>query len=313
VGNQDNIILAKFDKDGNPLWTRLLWSNNGMYTSYNSNYGNNLTVVGDKMIWGGVANRWNDDDDDIALVAQLPVDGTGVGSNGNYTYDIIEFNLNRYTTNDTFGDGVLIVNDVTSRLGTRAHTLVSERYGAGQSSGSDSSGYFSGATGPLTLYANLDGKVAHILEEGGGDITGVKEIVFEDGTRQSTSAQDIPQVDKSITNRGDDRYWLRLEDRGRHIVMDESQGVDINIPDYNQVPFPVGTSIVIVTGNASRTVYSYNGNDLMRAAGLDTAAYDWTIPRYSMVTLLKIRQGYNNDGTPNDDCEWMIAGPGLTT
>ena len=314
VGNQDNIILAKFDKDGNPLWKRLLWSNNGMYTSYNSNYGNNLTVVGDKMIWGGVANRWNDDDDDIALVAQLPVDGTGVGSNGNYTYDIIEFNLNRYTTNDTFGGDVLIVRDVAARLGTRAHTLVSERYGAGQSSGGDSSSYFSGATGPLTLYANLDGKVAHVLEEGGGDITGVKEIVFEDGTRQSTSSQDIPQVDVSITNRGDDDYWLRYEDRGKHIFMDDAQGVDIVIPDYEDVPFPVGTTIVIVTDDDSQTVYSDDNNDYMINAGADgDGSYAWIIPRYSMVTLLKIRQGYNSDGTPDNSGTWMIAGPGLTT
>jgi hypothetical protein len=31
-----------------------------------------------------------------------------------------------------------------------------------------------------------------------------------------------------------------------------------------------------------------------------------------MVTLLKIRQGYNNDGTPYNSGTWMIAGPGLT-
>jgi hypothetical protein len=90
-------------------------------------------------------------------------------------------------------------------------------------------------------------------------------------------------------------------------------GRNIVIPDYQSAPFPVGTSIVIVTGANSRTVYSDNNNDFMHAAGLDTARYNWQMPRWSMVTLLKIRQGYNNDGTPNNDCVWMIAGPGLTT
>jgi hypothetical protein len=311
VGYSDQIQLAKFDRDGNTLWQRLLWSNNGMRTSFRDYYGNNLGVAGDKLIWGGVSNAWNDDDDAIALLAQLPIGGTGLGRNGNYTYDMVEVTVDRWETNDTFGGDILIVRDVAARLGVRNHKIVSEPYGLGQYAGGDSSSYFSGASGPMTIYGNLDGKVAHILEEGGGDITGVKEIVFEDGTRQSTSSQDIPQVDISITNRGDDNYWLRLEDRGHHIYMEDVQGVDIYIPDALQVPFPVGTSIVIVTGASSRNIYGNGGNNLMHAAGLNTSSYGWTMPQWSMVTLLKIHQGYNTDGSPTSYSQWMIAGPGL--
>jgi hypothetical protein len=313
VGYNRNIHLAKFDRDGNPLWKRLLWSNNGMYSNYNDWYGNNLAVVGDKFVWGGVSSAWNDDDDGTAVVAQLPVDGTGVGSNGNYYYDEIEISVERWTDNTTFGAGKEIVRDVASRLPSKQLALIEEPYGTGQATGDMEGGYFNGASGPLTVYADLEGKVAHILEEGGADITGVKEIVFEDGSRQSTSSQDIPQVDMSITNRGDDAYYLRLEDRGHHIYMEEgNQGVDIVIPKYEAVPFPVGTSIVIVTGNSSRTVYSDDNEDTMYAAGQNDSSYSWTIPQWSMVTLLKIRQGYNNDGTPYNSGTWMIAGPGLT-
>lgn len=309
VGYSDQVQLAKFDKDGNSLWKRQIWSNNGMQTSYNDYYGNNITVAGDKMIWGGVSQEWNDNDDRIAVVAQLPVDGTGLGRNGNYTYEEIELGVDRWTFNGAFGNGILIVNDVTARLGVRTHTMVNGTYGTDQTTGDN---YFSGASGPMTLYANLDGKVAHVLEEGGADITGVKEIVFEDGTRQSTSAQDIPQVDISITNRGDDDYFLRLEDRGHHIYMQDYQGVNICIPNAQKVPFPVGTTIVIVTGNSGRDVYSENNDDYMRLAGADgDANYSWSIPRWSMATLMKIKQGYNNDGTPNNYSEWMIAGPGI--
>jgi hypothetical protein len=313
VGYNGNILVVKFDKDGNPLWKRLLWSNNGIDTGYNDQYANNLTVVGDKFVFGGYARAWNDNDDYTAVVAQLPVDGTGLGSNGNYYYDEVEVYVERWTENDTFGNGVVIVQDVAARLTSRALAVIEEPYGTGQETGDPTgSGFFWGASGPMTIYADLDGKIAHVREEGGADITGVKEIVFEDGTRQSTTAQDIPQVDLSITNRGDDDYWLRLEDRGHHIYTEGgSTGVDIVIPDYQSVPFPVGTSIVIVTGYDSRTVYSYNENNLMRAAGLDQSSYGWVIPAWSMVTLLKIDQGYDNDGTPNNDCEWMIAGPGL--
>jgi hypothetical protein len=310
VGYNSNIHIAKFDRDGNPLYHRLLWSNNGMYTGYNDWYGNNLAVVGDKFVWGGVASAWNNLSDDIAVIAQLPLDGTGLGNNGNYYYDKIEITVERWTENDTFGNGILIVRDVADRLPSRSHALIDEPYPTGQP-GDD--GAFAGSPGPMTIYADIDGKVAHILEEGGADITGVKEIVFEDGTRQSTTAQDIPQVDISLTNRGDDDYWLRLEDRGHHIYMDGHEGVNIVIPSALAVPFPVGTTIVIVTDNNSQTVYSDNNNDYMINAGADgDGSYAWIIPRYSMVTLLKIRQGYNSDGTPTNSCDWMIAGPGLT-
>ena len=309
VGYNDQLTVAKFDKDGNPLWKRMLWTNNGIYNGYNVDYGNNLAVVGDKFVFGGHADAWNADDDSIAVVAQLQVDGTGLGNHGNYYYEEIELYVSRWTENDTFGGGILIVRDVAARLPSRQHTLTSAPYGVGQP-GDD--GAINDVSGPLTIYADLEAKVAHVREEGGGDITGVKEIVFEDGSRQSTTAQDIPQVDISITNRGDDDYYLRLEDRGHHIYMEEELGVDIVIPDYQSVPFPVGTSIVIVTGDSSRTIYSDNGNDFMRAAGLDAGEYAWIIPQWSMATLLKIRQGYDSDGTPNNNCEWMIAGPGLT-
>ena len=314
VGYNNNIHLAKFDRDGNPLWKRMLWSNNGIYSGYNDWYGNNLTIVGDKFVWGGVSNAWNDDDDDTAVVAQLPVDGTGVGSNGNYYYDEIELNVERWTENDTFGGGVVIVQDVAARLPSKQLALIEEPYGTGQETGDISGeGDFVGVSGPMTIYAELEGKIAHVLEEGGADITGVKEIVFEDGSRQSTTAQDIPQVDVSITNRGDDDYWLRYEDRGHHIFMDEYAGVNIVIPNYSSVPFPVGTSIVIVTDNDSQIVYSDGNDDYMINAGADgDGSYAWIIPRFSMATLLKIRQGYNNDGTPQNSGTWMIAGPGLT-
>ena len=314
VGYNSNILVAKFDKDGNPLWKRLIWSNNGIYTGYNDSYANNLAVVGDKFVFGGYANAWNDQDDSVAVVAQLPVDGTGLGSNGNYYYDEVEVYVERWTENDTFGGDILIVRDVAARLTNRALAVIEEPYGTGQETGDISGeGYFNGASGPMTIYAELEGKIAHVREEGGADITGVKEIVFEDGSRQSTSSQDIPQVDVSITNRGDDDYWLRYEDRGKHIFMDESQGVGIAIPNYSSVPFPVGTSIVIVTDNDSQVVYSDGNNDYMINAGADgDGGYGWIIPRYSMATLLKIRQGYNSDGTPNNSGTWMIAGPGLT-
>jgi hypothetical protein len=314
VGYQTNIQIAKFDKDGNHLFQRLLWSNNGMYTGYNDWYGGNLTVAGDKMIWGGVAGAWNDLNDDIAVVAQLPVDGTGVGNVDNYYYDEVEATTNHWTQNDTFGGDVLIVRDVADRLPTREHVLIATPYGAPQEAGDPTggSGYFSGASGPITIYADLEGKVADIREPGGADITGVKEIVFEDGTRQSTTAQDIPQVDISITNRGNDDYFLRMEDRGHHIYMDGHEGVDIVIPNSDKVPFPVGTSIIIVTGDISIDIYSEDNDDLMWLSGADgDSSYDWNIPHYSMVSLLKIFQGTNDDGTPSGYSEWMIAGPGL--
>jgi len=310
VGYDNQLLVAKFDKDGNPLWKRMLWTNNGIYTGYNTDYGNNLAVVEDRFVFGGYASAWNDDDDTTAVVAQLPVDGTGLGNHGNYYYEEVEIYIERWTENDTFGAGQEIVRDVAARLPSRQHALISETYDTNQP-GDD--GDVNGASGPMTIYADLEAKIAHVREEGGGDITGVKEIVFEDGTRQSTTAQDIPQVDLSITNRGDDAYWLRLEDRGHHIYMEEgSEGVDIVIPPYSAVPFPVGTSIVIVTGASSRDVYSDDNDDLMWAAGQNDSSYSWTIPQWSMVTLLKIRQGYDGD-TPANSGTWMIAGPGLTS
>jgi len=309
VGDDGNLQIAKFDKDGNHLFQRLLSGNNGMYNGYNDWYGGNLVVSGDKMIWGGVAGAWNEYNDDIAVVAQLPVDGSGTGSLDNYYYDEVEATIDHWTTNDGIGNGKLIVHDVHDRLPTREHVYIASSYGTELEG---DSGAVSDVTGPITIYANLEGKVADIREPGGADITGVKEIVFEDGTRQSTSGQDIPQVDISITNRGGDPYWLRLVDRGHHIYMDGDNSVDIVIPNSDKVPFPVGTTIVIVTNGSGINIYSDNNDDYMYLSGADgNGSYNWNIPRFSMVTLLKIFQGTNDDGTPSSYSEWMIAGPGI--
>jgi hypothetical protein len=137
----------------------------------------------------------------------------------------------------------------------------------------------------------------------GGEITSVSKIVFEDGTEQSSSAQDIPQVDISRVN-SNSYYTLRIEDRGHHVYSGIYWSWSyIVVPRNSNVAFPIGTAITIVSGGYDVVIGAgSSGTTDIYGAGQSGSNQGWWIPARSMATLLKVE---------ND--VWMLAGAGLGT
>ena len=274
--NYDAILLNKFDTDGNLLWTRQIYSTTGaLKNGYNDDYRNAIDIHGDR--FSVIAySRAVGDNNYQGFYADLPLDGSGIGNHGDYIYEQVEYRVDRTTD-----------NQVTAfTADTRAHAFTSTN-----------------ETNVLTLYADRQTKTETVYDDMGGEITSVSKIVFEDGTEQSSSAQDIPQVPISRVN-SDSRYFLRLEDRGHHVY----SGIYWNwsyviVPRNNDVAFPIGTAITIVSNQYPVVIGAqYDGSTSIYGAGQDGYNNGWWIPAWSMATLLKVE---------ND--VWMLAGAGLGT
>ena len=281
----NNIIIVKLDKDGNKLFSRVLWSPNGVQTNYNDDYSNQLTVKGDRFSF--VAHSDDPGDDSYqGIVIDLPTDGTGLGQYGNFIYEECEINID-YRSNENNWNGTQLVTPFTPTI--RPHDFISAPY-------EDSEQYKN-----VTVYADRDHQIQTVRKAGGAEVKGVAKITFEDGSEQTTSMQGLPQVEISRMSAGD--YWLRPEDNGKHILMKWSNTVII--PDPSRQSLPIGYSVTIVNGNWNGDcgVWSEDDEEDIYAAGQDgTNDYSWSIPQWTVATLIKIENG-----------RWMIIGNGLNT
>jgi hypothetical protein len=119
-------------------------------------------------------------------------------------------------------------------------------------------------------------------------------IVFPDGTKQNTSATDIPQ---RLFNGVD--YTLGMEDRGHHILCTDDLE-SIRIPYNARVEFPIGTVITIVNPRGDSVRIDTEGSSIqVMIPGDDNYSNggSFYVSEYGMATLLKI-------GTDS----WVLAG-----
>jgi len=109
-------------------------------------------------------------------------------------------------------------------------------------------------------------------------------IEFADGTRQTRSAQMIPQ--KRIDNGLDHR--LTLEDMGGHIYFTNVSGSVVHVPYNNDNPLPIGFTVVIVNNSGGTVNIDADGGGIdIIVPGQSTAQY-WDLENYGMATLLKV-------------------------
>ncbi len=158
----------------------------------------------------------------------------------------------------------------------------------------------------FTDYPNTDFTLYPIVirsNEGGA-------VEFADGSKQTFSAAVIPQV-----RSGGNRYWLRPEDSGRHILV-ESTGYSMRIPNWERVTLPVGYTVTIInisgseltivneeTNNGIQGELWWSGNDMKTSyVGIDDNGSG------QMVTLVKIKEGTRSDSGDDHGDIWMIAG-----
>lgn len=108
-------------------------------------------------------------------------------------------------------------------------------------------------------------------------------------------------------------YNVHNYDQGKHIYLTHSSTATFNMPSNSDIPFPVGTTIMVVTGG-STTAYikmewaqEGDADQIIQAVtgnvvdGSNSSSAFFTLAPYGMATLLKI-----------GDTTWMISGAGLS-
>ena len=105
----------------------------------------------------------------------------------------------------------------------------------------------------------------------------------------------MPQNIKSAS------YTIVAGDAGKHIYVDTT-GATITVPTNANVAFPIGTTIVIVTGFASgsTTIKMDTGSDVLRLSSIGSTG-NRSLGPYGMATLIKVAA-----------TTWFISGNGLT-
>ena len=279
VFDDDAIHIVKLDTDGEMIWKRMFGIHESDTRMSYEGWGNKaLSIHGDQFTFVGYTDG-PDDGTDNALIVTLPLDGTGVGLHGLWTYaEPKDDRINPWRltgrTSTTFtptvhSDGITDVNNL-------------KYY------------YTDYPNEDFTLYPQT------ILSNQGG------ALEFADGSKQTFSTALVPQVKISAG-----RYTIRPEDSGRHILV-ESSNYNIVIPHWKKVTLPVGFTFTIVNiSNNSITVENENQDGRMWiSGGDDKTPYVGINDNGSgqMVTLMKIKEGtYSDDGEWHDDI-WMIAG-----
>jgi hypothetical protein len=220
--------------------------------------------------------------DNWAWAARLPLDGSGTGEYGQFRYTDVN-SMTNDLSNFNYDIDVVDIADANNYAGLL----------------NDSSDPVVKTTTAVTVITNnisdyeVFGYYPPMILETVRDTDG-GNIVFPDGTRQNTSATDIPQ---RLFNGVD--YTLGMEDRGHHILCtDDIQS--IRIPYNARVEFPIGTVITIVNPRGDSVVVNTEGGSIqVMIPGDDNYSNGGTflVSEYGMATLLKI-----------DTDSWVLAG-----
>jgi hypothetical protein len=108
-------------------------------------------------------------------------------------------------------------------------------------------------------------------------------IEFADGTRQTTSAQMIPQV--ALTNGADHR--LSIEDMGKHIYITNDASMVV-VPYHEDVPLPVGFVVTVINNSGDTIDIDSAGNNIDIIGPNQTMSGYWLLAHQGMATLIKV-------------------------
>lgn len=261
LAGDDSIRLFKLNSDGVVIWNNTLGGTEDFNLRGISIKNERIAVVGTSQVM--------ENDYYNAFIANLPTDGTLALEqdeeseySGITSYVKGEYRIQSVTSS--------FYESITPQTATHSITYTRDRY----------------------IYDDnyyIDNNIDKINEESG--------IIFGDGTKQTSSPGIIPQNYRPH----DDDYYLQLSDIGKHIYKDDSDGYGVYIPTNQDVPFPIGTAITVVSGN-SWTYFYLSDSSITKlwGAGFDDYSTNFYIPNNSMATLLKI--GID---------KWMVSGAGL--
>jgi hypothetical protein len=220
--------------------------------------------------------------DNNAMIFTMPLDGTGLGYHGMWWY--FEPNDDQIKVMRTDRESDAFTPNINSSVITATDNI--KHY------------YSDYPDRDFDLFRQV------IRSEVGG------AVEFADGSKQTFSTAIIPQVRISAG-----RYYIRPEDSGRHILVEEAN-YNIIIPNYREVALPVGFTFTIVniSSNAITVENQYvdsGERGIMWISGADTKTDFVGIDDNGsgqMVSLIKIKEGTTSDDGSNHGDIWMIAG-----
>ena len=255
----DAIKVIKFNTYGEVVWRKILATHVGDNGASLNDYfknGRNLTLDADHLYVSGYTTAFDNDYDNGFLV-KLPKSGDCDGIYGGWTvmtdaYDVDKVNSTEATAFSPNGN--------TGEFEVWEPAFITDWW---DPSDGDS------------VYHTF----AEIRDRDGG------AIEFADGTRQTSSAQQIPQ--KKITNGADHR--LSLEDMGKHIYITNSD-TRISVPYHQDNPLPIGFTVVIVNNSGGTVSIDGDGGGLdIIVPGVQSATY-WDLDSPGMATLIKVEE-----------------------
>ena len=269
--------------DGNLAWARF-FDDAEQYDMYEM-YDNDcqvLSVVDTSIYFGGYVYDENDQWYQ-AIAVKLPTDGTGTGTYGRWIYSEdqdAQWSLN--TGNVSITNLIITATDTL--------TLVNTGYSASTSND---------AVGGVTASGFPVG--------GGGHITGVKGIVFDDGTTLETGG-----LSRHSTTQGGNSMTLDATMNGKFLHYNGNQGNSwIYVPGNTDVPLPIGFIVTIILDDYSgNQVYINNATGNSYDANINAVGFGANISNYwyiggngntGVYTLLKV-----------DTNRWVLSGPEIT-
>jgi hypothetical protein len=254
------IKVIRFASNGEPIWRKFFSTLGVEFSNNNDDHfknGRNITLDAEHFYVSGYTTAF-DDDADRAFLVKLPKSGDCDGYYGSWTvqtdaYNVLKVNVteaNTFTPNIRQGNFQSWTPDILSNWWDPSNN---------------------------SSYQTLQ----PIVDRDGG------AIEFADGTRQTSSAQQIPQL--KISNVGQHR--LCLDDMGKHIYVTNSNNT-ISVPYHYDNPLPIGFTVVIVNNNGDDgslyIVADGVGMDII-VPGVDTGPY-WELASPGMATLIKVEE-----------------------
>jgi hypothetical protein len=280
--DDDAIHMIKLDTDGEVLWKRMFGINESDTRMCYNGWGNKaLSIHGDQFTLVGYTDGANDNSNDNAFIVTLPLDGTGLGEHGLWSY--VEPNDDRIKVWRLSGRTSVTFTPTVHTNGITATPNIKYYY----------TNY---PQEEFTFYP-----VQMQSQEGGA-------IEFADGSKQTFSTAIVPQVKISAG-----RYTLRPEDSGRHILI-EASNYSVVIPNWQSVTLPVGytVSIVNISSNdayvTTEFVSDLRGEMWLSNGDMKTSDIGFSdTGSGQMITLIKIKEGTRSDDAENHGDIWMVA------
>ena len=255
---EDIIKVIRFASNGEPIWRKFFGTLTTEYSGTNEYFknGRNITLDAEHFYVSGYTTAF-DDNYESGFLVKLPKAGDCDGIYGGWAVQTEAYDVDKVNESQA--------NTFTPEVNTGEFESWEPEFSTNWYDPTDGDSYYQ------TLQPIVD-------RDGGA-------IEFADGTRQTSSAQQIPQI--PITNGADHR--LCLDDMGKHIYITNSD-TRISVPYHYDNPLPIGFTVVIINNSGDPISIDADGGGLdIRVPGVDIAQY-WDLDSPGMATLIKVTE-----------------------